>query len=46
MKKYIEPALNRRLIEMTIPDKPNSKYQKYRLTQLGINKKQELKNHE
>jgi hypothetical protein len=29
-KTYLQPALNSRLIEMTIPEKPNSKNQKYR----------------
>ena len=37
---YIQPALNQSFIEMTMPDKPNSRLQKYRLTAKGI----ELKN--
>ncbi|MCF6776826.1 hypothetical protein L3V83_09625 [Thiotrichales bacterium 19X7-9] len=32
---YIKPALDQKLIEMTIPEKPNSPNQKYRLTSLG-----------
>lgn len=32
---YMQPALKAGLIEMTIPDKPNSKYQRYRLTEKG-----------
>lgn len=34
-KEYIQPALAAGLIEMTIPDKPRSNKQKYRLTDKG-----------
>lgn len=32
---YIAPALAAGLVEMTVPDKPNSRLQKYRLTERG-----------
>lgn len=34
-ERYLKPALNAGLIEMTIPEKPNSRLQKYRLTSKG-----------
>jgi ATP-dependent DNA helicase RecG len=36
-KNYLHPALAEKLIEQTIPDKPNSRLQKYRLTEKGRN---------
>ena len=34
-ERYLQPALADGLIAMTIPDKPNSRLQKYRLTAKG-----------
>ena len=34
-RDYLQPALNACLIEMTIPDKPRSSKQRYRLTEKG-----------
>jgi predicted HTH transcriptional regulator len=42
-ESYLQPALNKGLIEMTLPGKPNSRYQKYRLTEKGNKMKQRLK---
>jgi ATP-dependent DNA helicase RecG len=35
-KNYLQPAIDVNLIELTIPEKPNSSKQKYRLTEKGI----------
>ena len=45
MRNYIQPALKLELIEMTIPDKPNSRLQKYRLTAKGLELKNTLRIH-
>ncbi len=33
---YLLPAIELNLIELTVPDKPNSSKQKYKLTPLGL----------
>lgn len=35
-KRHIEPLLAEGFIEMTVPNKPNSRLQKYRLTEKGV----------
>ena len=32
---YLQCAISQRIIEMTIPDKPRSRHQKYRITTTG-----------
>jgi len=34
-ERYIDPALSEELVERTIPEKPTSRLQKYRLTDKG-----------
>lgn len=33
--RYLQPALAAGLVEMRLPDKPNSRLQRYRLTEQG-----------
>jgi ATP-dependent DNA helicase RecG len=42
-ENYIGPALHMEVIEMTIPDKPQSRNQMYRLTERGLRIKNQLK---
>ena len=41
-KTYLQPALDAGLIEMTLPDKPHSRRQRYRLTPRGSTQRQRL----
>lgn len=43
-RKYIHPLLEASILEQTIPEKPNSRNQKYRLTAKGIALKNSLTN--
>lgn len=43
---YLLPALAAGVVEMTLPDKPNSRLQRYRLTELGRRTKQALEQRE
>ena len=44
-KKYIYPLLDAEIIQMTIPNKPNSRNQKYQLTAKGLELIEHLKGH-
>jgi hypothetical protein len=43
-ENYLGPATENKWIEMTIPDKPQSKKQKYRLTLIGKQQVEKMKN--
>ena len=42
-ENYLDPAMQNGWIEMTIPDKPKSKNQKYRLTKAGKSELERMK---
>jgi ATP-dependent DNA helicase RecG len=35
-RRYLEPALTEGLVEMTVPDRPKSRAQRYRITPAGV----------
>ena len=41
--QYLQPALKLNVIEMTIPEKPKSSKQRYKLTALGLELKKKTK---
>jgi hypothetical protein len=41
---YLNPAISKGYVEMTIPEKPKSSKQKYRLTEKGLEMKKKLFN--
>ena len=43
MEQYLQPAINEGYVEMTIPDKPKSSKQQYRLTEKGLAFKESLR---
>lgn len=36
LERYLEPALRVGLVEMTVPEHPNSRVQRYRITAAGV----------
>lgn len=44
MENYLQPAMDEGYVEMTIPDKPTSSRQRYRLTAKGVELKESLEN--
>lgn len=44
IERYIKPAITLEIVEMTIPEKPKSRLQKYRLTAKGLEIKKQNEN--
>jgi len=42
-KNYLKPSIEKSLLEMTLPDSPRSRKQKYRLTNSGLRMQKKLK---